>query len=278
MRKVFLVLLVLSLSSMFISCSDSEDAVTPTPETDALAISTAATLTTGYTCSPYSIQMEATGGTEPYTWALSAGSSMPAGMGLSSDGVITGMMETAGNHDFSIVCTDNASATDEVAFSLGVEALDNPSIAIFFDEAASVCSEDITYPATLDCYAYIMPDEGTYPYAAGASFKINLLDAEGNALVSGVDYFLLNTTYPTYPNLLTLGHPSTGLSEVFYKQPFTDPVMLCSFSLMLTESRDKLAFEIAPHPDDMNHTTNPIILDGDNIAREVLGHKAAINY
>jgi hypothetical protein len=124
-----------------------------------------------------------------------------------------------------------------------------------------------------------MPDEGTYPYAAGASFKINLLDAEGNALVSGVDYFLLNTTYPTYPNLLTLGHPSTGLAEVFYKQPFADPVLLCSFSLMLIESRDTgMAFEIVPNPNDPGERTNPIILDGDNIAREVLGHKAAINY
>jgi len=279
MKKVFLVLLALSLSFMFVSCSEDENTVapTPTPEPDALEISTDATLVTGYTCSPYRMEMEVTGGTAPYTWALAAGSTLPTGMELSVNGIITGMMESIGNHNFSIVCTDDDSATDEVAFSLGVEVPANPSIAVFFDEGASVCSGDITYPATLGCYAYVLLDGDTYTHARGASFKLNLLDSEGDPLVYGSDYIYTATTYPIHVSV-PLGDINGGLAVGFDRaMPYTAPIGICSFSLMLFESFDEMSFEIVRNPREPN-VTEPIFLDGDYETHDVIGRRASINY
>ena len=39
---------------------------------------------------PYSATLAATGGVQPYIWSLRAGSSLPAGLTLSSSGQITG--------------------------------------------------------------------------------------------------------------------------------------------------------------------------------------------
>ena len=285
MKKVFLVLLALSLSFMFISCSEDDTvAPTPTPEPDALEISTGATLTTGYTCSPYRMEMEATGGTTPYTWALATGSTLPTGMELSTDGIITGMMESIGNHNFSIVCTDAASETDEVAFSLGIEVPANPSIAVFFDEAASLCSGEITYPAVLECYAYIMLDGDVATHARGASFKLNLLDAEGTPLTSGEDYIYTSITYPSYVPA-HIGYIATGLSVGFNRAlPYTAPIGICSFSLMLFEDFSEISFEIVKNPlenytnmEDPN-STEPIFIDGNMEQEFAIGRRAAINY
>ncbi len=279
MKKVFLVLLALSLSFMFISCSEDENTVAPTPEPDALEITTGASLTTGYTCSPYRMEMEVTGGTAPYTWALAAGSTLPTGMELSIDGIITGMMESIGNHNFSIVCTDDKSVTDEVAFSLGVEVPANPSIAIFFDEGASVCSGDmgITYPAVLECYAYIMLDGNIATHARGASFKLNLLDSEGNRLDEGDDFIYTTITYPVHVSV-PLGSLNSGLAVGFDRaMPYKAPIGICSFSLMLFESFDKMSFEIVRNELEPGATT-PVFLDGDYETHNAIGRRAAINY
>ncbi len=277
MKKGFLILLAISLSFMFISCSEDENTVAPTPEPDALEITTGATLTTGYTCSPYRMEMEVTGGTAPYTWALAAGSTLPTGMELSIDGIITGMMESIGNHNFSIVCTDDKSVTDEVAFSLGIEVPANPSIAVFFDEGASVCSGDITYPATLNCYAYVLLDRDPYTHARGASFKLNLLDSEGDPLVYGEHYIYTATTYPIHVPV-ALGDINGGLAVGFDRaMPYTAPIGICSFSLMLFESFDEMSFEIVRNPREPD-VTEPIFLDGDYDTHDVIGRRAAINY
>jgi hypothetical protein len=39
---------------------------------------------------PYSQQLAASGGTAPYTWALSGGTALPAGLSLSPSGLISG--------------------------------------------------------------------------------------------------------------------------------------------------------------------------------------------
>ena len=85
---------------------------------------TAATLPTGYVNSTYTqTTLTATGGSGTgYTWALSSGSSLPAGLSLSSTGVISGKPTTAGTTNFSVTATDSATNTGTGSFTITVNA------------------------------------------------------------------------------------------------------------------------------------------------------------
>ena len=65
----------------------------------------------------YSTALAATGGTGPYTWALATGS-LPAGLSLSSAGVVSGTPTARGTFAFSVSVTDSASHSTTYPFSL----------------------------------------------------------------------------------------------------------------------------------------------------------------
>jgi len=70
----------------------------------------------------YNQTLQATGGTTPYTWAISSGS-LPAGLTLvASTGAITGTPTASGTSSFTARVTDNASATATQALSIVVNA------------------------------------------------------------------------------------------------------------------------------------------------------------
>lgn len=86
---------------------------------------TAQTLPTGYVGTAYpSTQLAATGGSGTYsTWALASGSSLPAGLSLSTAGVISGTPSgSTGTIDFTVRVTDSASNTATASFSIIVKA------------------------------------------------------------------------------------------------------------------------------------------------------------
>jgi len=58
----------------------------------------------------YTQTLNATGGTSPYTFAITSGS-LPPGLSLSSSGVISGTPTATGVYTFSFQATDSASAT-----------------------------------------------------------------------------------------------------------------------------------------------------------------------
>ena len=89
----------------------------------ALTITNAATLPTGFAGSNYSQMLTASGGSGAgYSWALKAGSSLPAGLNLSAAGMITGKPTTSGPSSFTITVTDSAQNTASTAFSLTINA------------------------------------------------------------------------------------------------------------------------------------------------------------
>jgi large repetitive protein len=65
------------------------------------------TLPAGYTGTPYSAQLQATGGVAPYSWS-SAGP-LPPGLTLSLSGLISGTPTTTGTYNFSVEATDSQS-------------------------------------------------------------------------------------------------------------------------------------------------------------------------
>ena len=56
---------------------------------------------------PYSFQFTATGGKAPYVWAVAVGSNLPAGLNLTSDGLLSGTPTAGGNASFTINVHDS---------------------------------------------------------------------------------------------------------------------------------------------------------------------------
>jgi hypothetical protein len=276
MRKVFAVLLALSLGSMVVSCSDDETTVTPAPT---FGVTTAA-LVQGYTCSPYNFTLEAEGGTAPYTWALEEGSSLPAGIAMTDDGMIMGVLESVGSWDFTVVCTDGSgtprTATADLTLEMDVPA--NPSLAIFFDEDATVCGAETMAFAPLDCHVFIMLEDSEIDCSFGTEFMINICDVNGNALV-GTQYAHIDVSYPQ--GFLTMGDPFSGIAIAFDREQysaFVGPIHVASFSLLLFENLDNLSFKILPSP--TQEGDRPIIASCDAMRSIIAvdGRSAALNY
>ena len=84
----------------------------------ALAVSTAS-LPDGIVGSAYSAALAATGGVTPYSWVLASGA-LPAGLSMSTTGIISGTPSAAGSSSFTARVTDAQSATTTRSFTLVV--------------------------------------------------------------------------------------------------------------------------------------------------------------
>jgi hypothetical protein len=80
-----------------------------------LTVTTPAALPDAIVGVPYSATLQASGGISPFTWSVTAGS-LPAGLQLSSGGIISGTpIATAASASFTVSATDSASPTPQSA-------------------------------------------------------------------------------------------------------------------------------------------------------------------
>lgn len=98
---------------------------TAAPVAAQLQITTNTPLPAGMVNRTYNLTMAASGGTQPYSWALQAGSSLPPGLGITSSGLLSGTpTSTVGTpFNFTIRVQDSASPTPlstTKAFSLSI--------------------------------------------------------------------------------------------------------------------------------------------------------------
>ena len=75
------------------------------------------TLPNGKVGTAYSKTMAANSGTAPYTWTIIAGA-LPAGVSLSSSGVISGTPTTAGTASVTLQATDANGISDSQIYGL----------------------------------------------------------------------------------------------------------------------------------------------------------------
>jgi hypothetical protein len=95
-----------------------------------LAFTTTSPLTPGTVNTPYpGVQFAATGGTAPYTFSLAAGSTLPAGLTLSS-GDLTGTPTAAGTFTFGVTVTDSEATPASITqtFTLVINGQQNPAL------------------------------------------------------------------------------------------------------------------------------------------------------
>ncbi|MGH9760274.1 MAG: Ig domain-containing protein, partial [Blastocatellia bacterium] len=98
------------------------------PSEPSLRIITQA-LPSGSTGSAYSFAVTASGGTQPYTWALTNGF-LPAGLILQRDGVVTGTPGEPGDFQFTLQTTDAANNQVSAPFTLTISAPPPPQTTV----------------------------------------------------------------------------------------------------------------------------------------------------
>ncbi len=101
--------------------------------TEAVTFTVGPTITTktlgdGVANTPYSETLKATGGEQPYSWAVTSGA-LPAGLALDlASGVISGTPTAPGESNVAISVTDKFGASDTASYTLAVTAADtNPA-------------------------------------------------------------------------------------------------------------------------------------------------------
>src|SRR5882724_9344403 len=104
---------------------------TPSP----LAIATTR-LSNGTVGQAYSTQMNATGGTSPYTWSTSSGS-LPAGLSLSSGGMISGTPTTGVSSTFTATVGDASAKTASSSFTLAVTSVTSTACTLYVSPSGS---------------------------------------------------------------------------------------------------------------------------------------------
>jgi hypothetical protein len=94
-----------------------------TTPAQSLVVSSFPQITKGAVGAPYLFSLSASGGTPPYSWALTSGSKPPRGLTLDSSGTITGTIASSvslGSHYFVVQVTDSGSATAAAQINLPV--------------------------------------------------------------------------------------------------------------------------------------------------------------
>ncbi len=205
--------------------------------------------------SPYNQSITATAGTAPYTYAITAGS-LPAGLSLGTDGVLSGTPTAGGTFNFTVTATDRSTGTGPYtssrAYSLSIAS---PSILVLptalpASTVASAYSQSITAAAGTAPYTYAITAgslpaglsltsagvlSGT-PTAGGTfSFTVTATDSStGTGPYTGSRAYSLTVNPPT----ITVG-PTTipgGVYDSAYSQTVTASGGTASYTFANTGS------------------------------------------
>ena len=141
----------------------------------------------------YSQTSSASGGTSPYTFAISAGS-LPAGLTLNtSTGTVSGTPTTAGAFSYTVRVTDNASATATQVVSgtiaaatltLSVTASSNTQVGVAYSQTSSASGG--TSPYTFAISAGSLP--------AGLTLNISTGTVSGTPTTAGAFSYTVRVT------------------------------------------------------------------------------------
>jgi len=121
-----------------------------------LTITTASPLPGGVVGAAYSTQLNASGGISPYTWSVTSGRSLPAGLSLNaSTGVITGTPTAGCSCSFTITVNDSAGDTYV-----------SPQLALTIAAGVGITTTSLPNGAVSSVYsAQLAATGGTPPYS-----------------------------------------------------------------------------------------------------------------
>jgi hypothetical protein len=207
------------------------------------AFSPAAGTLTGVTVGrAYSQTVAASGGTSPYTYAVTSGS-LPAGLALNtSTGVISGTPTTAGNASFTVTATDANAATGSAAYTLAVTsqavtltvspasgALTSGTVGTAYSGSVSATGGTAPYtygatglPAGLALDASTGTISGTPSSAGNSSIGVTISDSSTPANTGNANYTL---TIAAAPAVSFTFSPSGGsLTEAMAGEDYSQAI------------------------------------------------------
>ncbi len=152
---------------------DASSYLAPLP---GLAVTTTS-LPDGATGQPYQAQLAASGGEPPYTWSVTQGS-LPPGLTLSNDGVISGTPTAGGSFPFTVQVTDAVSNTASANLSISVTT----GALVITTTSLPQGTVSVAYAATLGAAGGVPPY--TWSIASGTLPDGLSLNA-GTGLISG---------------------------------------------------------------------------------------------
>ena len=139
--------------------------------TNSLTILTASNLGEVNKGSPVSKTLEGGGGIGPYTWTVSSGSSLPAGINLSSDGILSGTVSGSGTNSFNVRVTDMMDKTTNKTLSLNiVSTLSIETLSIFEATAGVPFSQNLIGTGGTEPYSWSLA-AGSDPLPSGLSLS-----------------------------------------------------------------------------------------------------------
>src|SRR5271156_616327 len=160
------------------------DSTTPSPQSAASNLSikispatlavTTTSLPAGAATSPYpSTTLEASGGVGPYTWALASGSSLPAGLNLSTGGVLSGTPAagSGGPYSLTFVVTDSFTPPETAQAKLTLTISGGPALTLTTTTLPNAIA-NTAYSATLTAAGGVNPY--TFTLANGTSLPTGL--------------------------------------------------------------------------------------------------------
>ncbi len=109
---------------------------------------TSANLSAAQTGSSYTATLSATGGTPGYTWSVSAGK-LPAGLSLSSGGVISGTPTKTGTSSFTVTVTDSASPAQTASATESITVGTTPTTLTITTTSLTAGKSGTSYSASL---------------------------------------------------------------------------------------------------------------------------------
>jgi len=171
--------------------------VTTTPLTISTSTLSGATIGTSY-----SQTLAASGGRTPYTWTRSSGT-LPAGLSLSSSGVISGTPTTAGTSSFTVMATDSSSPTASATRSLSITTAAAPAVLTITTTSLSGATVGTAYSRTLTAAGGRTPytwtrSSGTLP--AGLSLSSSGV-ISGTPTTAGTSSFTVRVTDSSSPTV-----------------------------------------------------------------------------
>jgi large repetitive protein len=177
----------------------------------ALVIKTTSPLPAGTLNVNYSETLVASGGSGTYTWAVSAGSSLPGGLSLNSGtGVISGLPGTAATSNFTIQVTDTNQVSVASPFSLTID----PTLTITTSSPLGNGAVKSSYNSTLTGSGGLPPY--SWSLAAGSAQLppgLTLTSSSTTGTISG-----LPSTAGTYLFKIQLTDSTTPTANTVVKQ------------------------------------------------------------